>query len=379
MVHRLLIALLVVAALAGLVVYSQIRPTDDRVSGIVEADEIRVGSRVGGRVQSVHVEEGDRVEPGELLIELEPFDLTEQLQQAKAELAARQAEYNRYQAGLRTEEIGQAQAHYEQLQARLDRLVAGPRKQEIDVGKARLEVAVSQRQYAAASLARVREARASNAATPQDLDQAITALQAAEGEVAASEEELSLLEAGTREEEIREARAGAQEAQLAAQLAAEGYRNEDIAAAQAARDAAAATVAALEARVEELSIRAPVAGVIESLEIRKGDLASAGAPVLAILADGRLWVRAYVPDNRLDVKTGQQVAITVDSFPDQRFAAEITYISRQAEFTPSNVQTPQERVKQVFRIKATLTEGLDKLRPGMPTDVWLTPQDAPHE
>ena len=379
MVHRVLIALLVVAALAGLVVYSQIRPTDDRVSGIVEADEIRVGSRVGGRVQSVYVEEGDRVEPGELLIELEPFDLTEQLQQAKAELAARQAEYNRYQAGLRTEEIGQAQAHYEQLQARLDRLVAGPRKQEIDVGKARLEVAVSQRQYAAASLERVREARASNAATPQDLDQAITALQAAEGEVAASEEELSLLEAGTREEEIREARAGAQEAQLAAQLAAEGYRKEDIAAAQAARDAAAATVAALEARVEELSIRAPVAGVIESLEIRKGDLASAGAPVLAILADGRLWVRAYVPENRLDVKTGQQVAITVDSFPDQRFAAEITYISRQAEFTPSNVQTPQERVKQVFRIKATLTEGLDKLRPGMPTDVWLTPQDAPHE
>ena len=72
-----------------------------------------------------------------------------------------------------------------------------------------------------------------------------------------------------------------------------------------------------------------------------------------------------------DLKLGQQVWVTVDSFPDKRFAAELTFISRQAEFTPSNVQTPEERVKQVFRIKATLEEGLDQLRPGMAADVWL--------
>lgn len=376
MFPRIIIALLAVAALAGLVFYSQWRPVDDRISGIVEADEIRVGSRVGGRVQAVHVEEGDRVAPGDVLLQLEPFDLQAQLANAEAELAARQAEFAKYKAGLRPEEVSQAKARSQQLQAKLDQLIAGPRPQEIDVAKAQLNVAEAQLRFAEESLARVRQAREARAATPQDLDQAVAALQAAQGEVAARQEELSLLQAGTREEEIRAARAAAAEAQLAAELAEQGFREEDIAAAQAATDAAEASVAALQARIEELQVRAPVAGVIESLDIRKGDMASAGAPVLAILADGRMWVRAYVPETRLNVKTGQQVAITVDSYPQERFAAEITYISRQAEFTPSNVQTPEERVKQVFRIKATLAEGRDKLRPGMPADVWLTPEDS---
>lgn len=376
MVQRIVLGVLAVVVLAGLVFFSQMRPASDRVSGIIEADEIRIGSRVGGRVHAVHVDEGDSVEPGDLLLELEPFDLKQQLAQAEAELAARQAEASRYEAGLRPEEIGQAEAHYAQLQARVDRLIAGPRKQEIDVARANLEVARAQLKLAETSLQRVRQARSAGAATPQDLDQANTALEAAQGEVAAREEQLSLLQAGTREEEIREARAAADEARLAAELANQGYRAEDIAAAKAARDAAAATVAALEARIEELSVRAPVAGVVESLDIRKGDLAAAGAPVLAILADGRLWVRAYVPEARLDIAIDQQVAVTVDSYPDEKFAATITYISRQAEFTPSNVQTPEERVKQVFRIKATLAAEIGKLRPGMPADVWLSPEDV---
>jgi hypothetical protein len=92
--------------------------------------------------------------------------------------------------------------------------------------------------------------------------------------------------------------------------------------------------------------------------------------------DGHLWVRAYVPENRLDLKLGQKMWVTVDSFPNKRFAAELSFISRQAEFTPSNVQTAEERVKQVFRIKVELREGLDVLRAGMAADVWLTPPDA---
>jgi hypothetical protein len=73
----------------------------------------------------------------------------------------------------------------------------------------------------------------------------------------------------------------------------------------------------------------------------------------------------------MNLTLGQQVRVTADSVPDRAFPAEITFISRQAEFTPSNVQTPEERAKQVFRIKATLKEGLDQLRPGTSADVWL--------
>jgi multidrug resistance efflux pump len=94
---------------------------------------------------------------------------------------------------------------------------------------------------------------------------------------------------------------------------------------------------------------------------------------MSMLDTGGLWVRAYLPENR-HLELGQKVAVSVDAYPGESFGAEVTFISRQAEFTPSNVQTPEERSKQVFRIKVTLLEGLDRLRPGMAADVGLPPR-----
>ena len=185
------------------------------------------------------------------------------------------------------------------------------------------------------------------------------------------EEELDLLQAGSREQEIREAEARLAEAAAAHELAKAGYRAEEIDQARAAKHAAEAVLEAVRQQMEELTIVSPTAGVIDALELRPGDLVAAGAPVLAMIDNSRLWVRAYVPQNRLDLQLGQTCAVTVDSFPGKRFAAEITFVAQQAEFTPSNVQTPEERSKQVFRIKVTLREGLDQLRSGMAADVWF--------
>jgi multidrug resistance efflux pump len=371
MFTRALPVVFVVAVLGGLIAYSKYRPKVDHVSGFLEADEIRIGSRVGGRVAKVHVEEGATVSAGQLLVELEPFDLAEQRQEAAASLAAREADYQRLKTGLRSEEVAQAKARFEQLQARLDRAVAGPRQQEIDAARAELRVAEAVRKLAIETYNRARQLRESGALTPQEMDRASENLESAEGELAARQQQLSLLEAGTREEEVREARAMADEARLAWQLAEKGFREEEIAQAAAARDAAQAALAALDRRLAELQIRSPIAGTVEALELREGDLAPAGGPVLSVVDDAKLWVRAYVPENRLDVSLDQPVQVTVDSRPGKRYAARVTFIGRQSEFTPANVQTPEERVKQVFRIKATLEEGLEELRPGMPADVWL--------
>ena len=124
-------------------------------------------------------------------------------------------------------------------------------------------------------------------------------------------------------------------------------------------------------QIEELAIKAPVNGTIESVELRPGDLVAPNAPALSILDNSTIWVRAYVPENQLSLQLGQKLPVTVDSFPARRFAAHVSFIARQAEFTPNNVQTPEERSKQVFRIKVTLDEGLDMLHPGMAADVWL--------
>ncbi len=379
MIKRLVPILLVVLALVGAIVYSKFRPVPDRVSGFIEADEIRLGSRVGGRVAEVLVEEGHRVKRGDTLVKLEPFDLLADQEQAKATLASRDADLQKLQKGLRPEEIAQAEARYGQLQAMLDELVAGPRKQEIDAAAAHLRAAEAQRRLASENFRRVTQLASTNATTQENLDQATEALAAAEASVAARQEELNLLEAGTREETIRAARAKVEEARLAWELAKQGFRTEEIAQAQAARDAAAAAVDAIEQRIDELTIRSPVDGTVEALDLQRGDLAPATAPVLSLMDTSHLWVRAYVPENRLDLALGQTMRVTVDSYPGEEFAAELTFISRQAEFTPSNVQTPEERVKQVFRIKVELREGLDRLRPGMAADVWLSERAAPTE
>jgi multidrug resistance efflux pump len=136
-------------------------------------------------------------------------------------------------------------------------------------------------------------------------------------------------------------------------------------AAEAARDA-------VQRQLAELQIVAPIAGTVESVELRPGDLVPANATALTMLDTSQLWVRAYVPENRLDLQLGQNLDITVDSYPNRTFRGKLTYIARQAEFTPGNVQTPEDRSQQVFRIKVTLQEGHDLLRPGMAADVWLS-------
>ncbi|TWU29420.1 HlyD family secretion protein [Bythopirellula polymerisocia] len=378
MTARILAILLVVALLTGLITYSKLRPESNHVSGFIEAEEIRLGSRVGGRVQEVLVEEGSPVEAGQLLVRLEPFDLVQQREVAKANLVASEADLARLEAGHREEEVGQAKARYEQLQAKLDQLVAGARKQEIDAARARLSVAQAEMRLAAQNFNRIQGLASTNAFIKEDYDRATEGLESAKATVTLREEELSLIEAGTREEEIRGAKAQVEEARLAWQLAEKGFRSEEIDAARAARDSAAAALAAIDDRIEELTIKSPVDGVVEALELQPGDLVSTGAPVMSVLDKSHYWVRAYVPQRWMDLELGQLVEVTVDSMPERSFAGEVTFISRRAEFTPSNVQTPEERSKQVFRIKVTLKEGLDVLRPGISADVWLdgVPSDA---
>jgi HlyD family secretion protein len=165
MLKRLVPLLLVVLAVVGAIVYSKYRPVPDRVSGFIEADEIRLGSRVGGRVAEVLVEEGQSVKRGDTLVKLEPFDLLAEQEQARATLASREADLQKLQKGLRPEEIAQAEARYGQLQATLDELVAGPRKQEIDAAAAHLRAVEAQRRLAAENFRRVTQLAANNATT----------------------------------------------------------------------------------------------------------------------------------------------------------------------------------------------------------------------
>lgn len=370
MIRRISIAIFILV-LVGLIAYSQLRPEPLRVSGFLEADEIRVGSRLGGRIHMVLVEEGERVKSGQVLIELEPFDLLQREQEAVKNLASLDAKHRSLTAGLRPEEVAQAKARYDQFKARSDLLEAGPRDQEIEAARGRRRAAEAERTLAKRNYDRISQLFERKTISRAEFDAAGEKHEAAQAIVDVRHEELRLLEIGTREEEKREARALVEEAKQAWQLATKGYRDEEIEQAKAARDAAEAALNAIREQTRELKITCPVDGIIEALDLQKGDLVPAGAPVLSIMDDSQLWVRAYVPQNRVGLRVGQKLLVTVDSYGDDRFEGEITFIARQAEFTPSNVQTPEERSKQVFRIKVAIEEGREKLRPGMTADVWL--------
>jgi len=374
LIGRVVLFVTVLAALYLGLRYSQERTGPLVVSGFLEADEVRVGSRVGGRVLRVHIEEGQSLEVGATLVELEPFDLAEKKEQAEARAASAAARLERLVAGYRAEEIAQALARRDQLAAKRDLLVAGPRKQEIETGRARLDLAKAEEKLAALDFERAQTLTRERVTSERTLDQTRNQLEVAQALVKVRVEELALLEEGTREEEIREAEARLAEAEQALLLVQNGYREEEIDEARATLEAERAAVRAIERQVAELVVRAPVAGVVETVDLLPGDLVAAGAPALSLLDTSRLWVRAYVPENRLDLALGDRVEVAVDSYPGERFAGEVVFVAREAEFTPGNVQTPEERSKQVFRIKVDLREGLERLRAGMAADVVLEPR-----
>jgi multidrug resistance efflux pump len=370
-ISRILLFLLAVGLLGGLLAWSQWSRQPLHVSGYIEADEIRIGSRVGGRVKSVSAQEGTGVQKGQVLVELEPFDLLERRAQAAAQLAAAQADFALLSAGYREEEVLQAKARYDQLTAHLAKLKQGPRAQEIAAAEARLKASQSELRRSQSNYERTSKLFSSGTKTREEMDFANEQRDVASAMVEVRDQELAELKEGTRAEDILEAEAQLEEAAQAWKLRANGFRTEEVAKAKATMHAAAAALEAIDQQIAELKIVSPVDGVVEAVELQPGDLVSAGAPVLSLMDTTHLWMRAYVPETRLNLQTGQKVEVALDSFPKRRFAGEVTFISRQAEFTPANVQTPEERSKQVFRIKVRLLEGLDQLRPGMSGDVYL--------
>jgi len=367
------ISIAIACALVGWLYWRQTRPVPFIVSGFLEADEIRVGSRVGGRVAEVIAQEGQAVRQGEALFRIDPFDLNEQLAEAQARLAGYRADLARLKAGFRKEEIEQARAGRAQAAAALDKAVAGPRAREIDIARERLKSTQANLELARTEHERISRLRAENQAATAEYDRAVREYTAARAEAAAAQQEVALLEEGTRKEDIAQARAALAEADAALKLAESGYRSEDVARAEAQVAAAEAQVAAIETRMKELTVKAPTDCVVEAIDLRPGDLVAPNGPSVSLLDAARLWVRSYVPEARLgQVRLGDVVPVRVDSFPNERFNGRVTYIAQQAEFTPRNIQTPEERSKQVFRVKVTI-EGPDKarLRVGMVADVMF--------
>jgi multidrug resistance efflux pump len=157
------------------------------------------------------------------------------------------------------------------------------------------------------------------------------------------------------------------------ELLQRGSRPEDIAAARAAVAREEGQLRYLQRQRKETRVTAPADGVIESMDLRPGDLVAAGRPVATLLEPSQIWVRVYVPEPKLGlVRVGQRAWVKVDTFPDRRFAGRVVEIANQAEYTPRNIQTVEQRSDQVFGVKVRI-DAAPELKPGMAALVTLEP------
>jgi HlyD family secretion protein len=135
---------------------------------------------------------------------------------------------------------------------------------------------------------------------------------------------------------------------------------------------ARAQLADIEAQLKEMQVLAPAESILEVLNVKVGDVLPPNGEVATLLLPQHLWVRVYVPEPWLGhIKIGDQVRVQVDSFPGKDFPGVVEQVNRQAEFTPRNVQTVEDRIRQVFGVKVRLPNNDDRLRAGMAADVYF--------
>jgi HlyD family secretion protein len=292
-----------------------------QASGTVEATEADLGFQVPGRVLEVTVREGDLVSGGQDLARLDQTELAAGRAAAAAQLEGARARLAELRRGARIEEIRQAEAVVRSARQRADNA-----RRDVD---------------------RARRLFEGGAISQQALDQAETAVEVTDAAAAQADEALALVRQGPRTETI--------EAQVARVEQAEA----DLDRASAALDYA--------------GIRAPFPGRITIRHREPGEAVSPGAPVLTLLDPTDRWVRIYVREDQIGrVQIGMAAEIVSDTYPERAYRGEVIFIGSEAEFTPRNVQTTEERTKLVYPVKVRIMDDRDfDLKPGIPADVTL--------
>jgi HlyD family secretion protein len=360
---RVLIILVVVAAvLAGTAFSTGWFRHDSALqgSGTVEARDIRVGSKVGGRIDKVLVREGDTVQPGQVLITFDDKELQAALEQSQA--AAEKA-----RRGYRPEEIAEARAAAAQALAEYEQRKNGYRQEDIAAAQADLDRAKADETRTRLDFQRYDALAQKDLVSKQQRDTAEANWRMALAQQQNSQHKLAELQRGYRPEEIAAAEAHYLQTQATLAKLERGNRHEDV-------DLAKAAYSYDEARYRERQVVAPVAATVEVLDVRPGDLIAPNTPVATLLERDQIYIRIYIPETEIGgVQLGQKAEVRVDSFPKKVFDGTIEQINQQAEFLPRNVQTREERVHQVFGVKVRIDDPSGRIRAGMAADVKLKP------
>jgi HlyD family secretion protein len=302
-------------------------------SGTIEGTELPVQPELGGRIVDLPVHEGQIIKAGDIVAKLDDSQAKISLDSAKVQQAQAQAKLDDLLGGARTEEI-----------RRLKGLLA-----QANANAAGLALNVK---YEDNTLTNVQKLE-NNALTQQKVDEQQNKLDTVKAQYQGAQANVNAVQAS-----LDQAQAGNSQPTIKAQ--------------KAAVDLVAQSVKAAELALSKLTIKSPTSGQVLYKHVELGQVVNPGTTLVTILDPNDLWIKIYIPEAKLSqVKMGGTAFIAVDSYPGKTFKGQIQYVSNQAEFTPKNVQTKEERTTTVYAVKISITEGKDQLKAGMPADVTL--------
>lgn len=388
MTRRKILVILAAVLGAGLIYYfnfylPSLSDSEIRASGHIEVTEVDMSFRIAGHVARLFVDEGMRPKKGEPLAELEQEVIKARRDQAEAqvrELEAREASLSlliKIKEEVLDAEVHRAKAGVKAADARYQSLRTGSREQEIAEAAAARDRAKAEWENRERDRQRMKELFETRIVSESQYDAARTSAEASRAAYEAALERYKLVKAGPRDELVLEGKANLA-GSSASLAAAEAGRKEverlklDLQALQAQRDQAEALLAVAEEDLKKSRLYAPFDGFVTVKNIEEQEFVQAGTPVVTVAHLDEVWVKTYIPETQLGkVYLGQKAEVISDTFPNKPYPGTVTYISPEAEFTPKNVQTKEERVKLVYRIKVTLQNPNQELKAGMPVDVIL--------
>lgn len=289
-------------------------------TGTIEAIKVDVSSGLGGKIKNIFIEEGDRVNAGDTLILIDDTDYQLQKKLVKASLDAASAGLKLMLAGSRIEDVQQAQENVKATRAAFEK--------------------------AEANYTRIKDLLEKGSATKSLFDDAQAGYDMAKANYQASQKVLEKLVKGARAQEIEIAQANKSQAEANLEITGK--------------------------KISDCIITSPINGTVTNKLIEEGERVAPNGMLVTITKTDSMWITIYVGEKYIGrVKVGQKTEVTIDSQPDKAFIGEVRYIAEEAEFTPKNIQTKDEREKLVFGVKIKIDNKKGILKSGIPADALI--------
>ena len=381
-----IVIILVVVGAAGLLAYRSLHPEATNkiiVSGNIELAQVDIAFKSSGRLIERTVNEGDAVQKGMVIARLDREQLLHQRDTAEAALSTAQAQLAESETALKWQrETMQADlqlknADLSAAQSQLLQLQNGARPQEIQQSQAAVSSAQAQYDQAKKDWERAQTLYKNDDISTSQYDQFRTRHESAGALLKQANEQADLVKSGARAETIEGAKAQVARARAAlrageANAIETKRREQDIVARQGDIERAKAQIALIDSQLADTIAVSPINGVVLVKAADVGEVLAPGTSVVTVGDIGHPWLRAYIREQDLGrVKLGDKVRVTTDSFKNKVYDGHVSFISSDAEFTPKQIQTAEERVKLVYRIKIDIENPHGELKSNMPADAEI--------